>query len=147
MLWSRDGFALVLDDGGGGLTTVDEGICARLAVAKKGYMDAQLILETSGSYSSRSPAHSGIGVIAGMIVALELADEREPQIRFSLQTSQAVDIIKGGDKVNALAETVSATVHYRIAFQDSLDIVKNKITHLLEPIGRKHKIKVEGFGK
>ena len=48
--------------------------------------------------------------------------------------------------MNALAETVSATVNYRIAAPDSLDIVKNKITHLLEPIGRKHKIKVEGFG-
>ena len=72
-----------------------------------------------------------------MEIGKKLADERGPQNRFSLQTSQAVDIIKGGDKVNALPETVSATVNYRIAPQDSLDIVKNKITNLLEPIARK----------
>ena len=82
----------------------------------------------------------------GEEIGKKLADEREPQIRFSLQTSQAVDIIKGGDKVNALPETVSAAVNYRIAPPDSLDIVKNKITHLLEPITRKHEIKGEGFG-
>ena len=34
-------------------------------------MDAQLILEIFGGYSSRSPAYSGIGVIVEMIVVLE----------------------------------------------------------------------------
>lgn len=193
--WGRDGFALILDEGGMGLTTVGEYVYARPGVAEKGYMDAQLILETAGGHSSRPPAHSGIGIIAEMIVALEqnpytpvltkenplrgllecqakytpgelepwlrrslqrdddgteigkkLADERGPQIRFSMQTSQAVDIIKGGDKVNALPETVSAIVNYRIAPHDSLDIVKRKIADLLEPIARKHNVNVESFG-
>ncbi len=193
--WGRGGFLLILDEGGMGLTTVGDYVYARPGVAEKGYMDAQLILDISGGHSSRPPAHSGIGVIAEMIVALEqspytpvltkenplrgflecqakytpgelepwlrrslqrdddgtdignkLADERGPQIRFSMQTSQAVDIIKGGDKVNALPETVTAIINYRIAPQDSLKIVKDKITDLLEPIARKHNIKVEGFG-
>ena len=193
--WGRDGFALILDEGGMGLTTVGDYVYARPGVAEKGYMDALLILETSGGHSSRPPEHSGIGIIAEMIVALEqnpytpvltkenplrgflecqarytpgelepwlqrslqrdddgteigkkLAHERGPGIRFSMQTSQAVDIIKGGDKVNALPETVSATVNYRIAPQDSLDIVKNKIATLLEPIARQHNVKLEGFG-
>lgn len=192
--WGRDGFALIFDEGGMGLTTVGDYVYARPGVAEKGYVDAQLILETSGGHSSRPPAHSGIGIIAEMIVALEqnpytpvltkenplrgflecqakytpgelepwlrrslqrdddgmaigkkLADERGPGIRFSMETSQAVDIIKGGDKVNALPETVSATVNYRIAPQDSLDIVKGKIATLLEPIARKHNVKVKGF--
>lgn len=63
-----------------------------------------------------------------------------------MQTSQAVDIIKGGDKMNALPETVSATVNYRIAPQDSIDIVKSKIATLLEPVAREYNVKVEGFG-
>ena len=193
--WGRDGFALILDEGGMGLTTVGDYVYARPAVAEKGYMDAQLILETSGGHSSRPPEHSGIGIIAEMIVALEqnpytpvltkenplrgflecqakytpgelepwlrrslqrdddgtdigkkLANERGPGIRFSMQTSQAVDIIRGGDKVNALPETVLATVNYRIAPQDSLDIVKTKIANLLEPIAHRHNVKIEGFG-
>ena len=193
--WGRDGFALILDEGGMGLATVGDYVYARPAVAEKGYMDAQLILETPSGHSSRPPAHSGIGIIAEMVVALEknpytpvltkenplrgylecqakytpgelepwlqrslqrdddgmeigkkLADERGPRIRFSMQTSQAVDIIKGGDKANALPETVSAIVNYRIAPQDSLDIVKHKIASLLEPIARQLNVKVEGFG-
>ena len=193
--WGRDGFALIFDEGGMGLTIVGDYVYARPAIAEKGYMDAQLTLETTGGHSSRPPAHSGIGIIAEMIVALEenpytpvltkenplrgflecqakytpgelepwlrrslqrdddgteigkkLADERGPGIRFSMQTSQAVDVIKGGDKVNALPETVSATVNYRIAPQDSLNIVKHRIANLLEPIARKHNIKVESFG-
>ena len=46
-------------------------VYARPDVAQKGYMDALLILETSGGHRSRPPAHSGIGIIAEMIVALE----------------------------------------------------------------------------
>lgn len=64
-----------------------------------------------------------------------------------MQTSQAVDIIKGGDKVNSLLETVSTVVNYRIAPHDSLDIVKSKVARLLEPIARKHNVKVEYFGR
>lgn len=69
--WGRGGFALVLDEGGMALTNVGGHIYARPDVAQKGYMDALLILETSGGHHSRPPAHSGIGIIAEMIVALE----------------------------------------------------------------------------
>ncbi len=192
--WGRDGIAMILDEGGMGLTTVGNYVYARPAVAEKGYMDAVLALEVPGGHSSRPPPHSGIGIMAEMIVALEgnpfqpvltrsnplrgylecqaqytpgelepwlrralerdddgkdiayrLADERGPSIRFSMQTSQAVDIIRGGDKVNALPQTISATVNYRIAPHDSLDVVKSKITDLLRPIAQNHNIKVHPF--
>ena len=192
--WGRDGIAMILDEGGMGLTTVGNYVYARPAVAEKGYMDAVLTLEVPGGHSSRPPPHSGIGIMAEMIVALEgnplqpiltrsnplrgylecqakytpgelepwlrkalerdddgrdiaerLAEERGPSIRFSMQTSQAVDIIRGGDKVNALPQTISATVNYRIAPHDSLDIVKSKITTLLRPIAQKHNIEVQPF--
>ena len=54
-----------------GLTTVGNYVYARPAVAEKGYMDALLILEVPGGHSSRPPLHSGIGIMAEMIVALE----------------------------------------------------------------------------
>ena len=82
----------------------------------------------------------------GTEIGERLAAERGPSIRFSMQTSQAVDIIRGGDKVNALPETVSAIVNYRIAPHDSLDIIKKNVTKYLEPIARKHDIKLQGFG-
>lgn len=193
-MWGKDGLAMVLDEGGMGLTTVGDIVYARPSVAEKGYLDAVLSLETSGGHSSRPPPHSGIGIMAEMITALEqhpyqpiltrenplrgylecqarytpselepwlrrglehdtdgkdigqdLADARGPTVRFSMQTSQAVDIIRGGDKVNALPETVTATVNYRIAPHDSLSIVKSNIQSYLEPIAREHNITISSF--
>ena len=48
---------------------------------------------------------------------------------------------------SALPESVSATVSYRIAPHDSLDIVKDHITRDLEPVASKHKIQISGFGE
>ena len=166
-----------------GLTTIGEYVYARPAVAEKGYMDALLTVDTPGGHSSRPPSpHSGIGIVAEIIVALEanpftplltkenpfrrvlecqakytpqevepwlrhalekgeddigkrLADARGGETRYSMQTSQAVDIIRGGNKVNALPVTVTATVNYRIAPHDSLDIIKTHICHLRKKLG------------
>jgi Gly-Xaa carboxypeptidase len=192
-VWGKDGIDLILDEGGMGLTTIGEYVYARPGVAEKGYMDALLTVDTPGGHSSRPPSpHSGIGIIAEIIVALEanpftplltkenpfrgllecqakytpkelepwlrqalekdepdigkrLADARGGEIRYSMQTSQAVDIIRGGNKVNALPETVTATVNYRIAPHDSLDIIKTHIRHLAEPIVRKHNLELVDF--
>lgn len=50
-----------------------------------------------------------------------------------MQTSQAVDIIRGGSKVNALPETVTATINYRIA---------PHIRRLSELVVRKHNLEL-----
>lgn len=192
--WGRDGFTFILDEGGMGLNTVGNVVYARPGVAEKGYMDALLTLEVGGGHSSRPPVHSGIGIMAEIVVALEqhpftpilthenpfkgylecqakhspqdleswlgqdlarkddgsaigkrLADGRGPEIRFSMQTSQAIDVIRGGDKVNALPESVSATINYRIAPHDSLNAVKSHITEVVQPIAGKYGIKVSDF--
>lgn len=67
-----------------------------------------------------------------------LAEARGGDIRYSMQTSQAVDIIRGGNKVNALPESVELTVNYRIAPHDSLDILKANIRRFVEPIAQKY---------
>lgn len=187
---------MVLDEGGMGLTTMGDVVYARPGVAEKGYMDVKLVIEVNGGHSSRPPAHSGIGIMAELIVALEehpyapvlttknplkgylecqakfsprevepwllhalldnkdgvnigrrLSEERGPMARFSMQTSQAVDIVRGGDKVNALPETVTTTVNYRIASHDSLKLVKDQIADLLGPIAHKHGLKLQHFGQ
>ena len=192
--WGQNGFEMVLDEGGMGLTTVNEVVYARPGVAERGYMDAELILEVNGGHSSQPPVHSGIGIMAEMIMALEkhpyapvltrqnplrgylecqgkfspheiepwllwdllnekdgkrigrkLSDSRGPMVRFSMQTSQAVDIIRGGDKVNALPETVKAIVNYRIAPHDSLSVVKGRISKLLGKVAHHHGLKLRDF--
>lgn len=62
---------MVLDEGGMGLTTLGDVVYARPGIAEKGYFDAKLVIEVKGGHSSRPPAHSGIGIMAELIVALE----------------------------------------------------------------------------
>lgn len=193
--WGRNGFALVLDEGGMGLTTMGSLVYARPGIAEKGYLDIKLSLEVKGGHSSEPPLHSGIGIMAEFVVALErnpykpvltkenplrgylecqakfsphelepwlrhallydtdgqeigrrLSEGRGPAARFSMQTSQAVDIIRGGQKVNALPENIEATINYRIATHDSLDIVKMETVRVVKPIAQKHGLTVHSFG-
>ena len=190
--WGKNGIELILDEGGMGLQTVGDYVYARPGVAEKGYTDVALILDTSGGHSSKPPSHSGIGIMAEMIVALEehpytpqltkenpfrgvlecqaryspdelepwlrkalqrdegnigirLAKARGQSVRFSMQTSQAVDVINGGVKVNALPESVTTMVNYRVAPHDSLEIVKHNIETYLSPIAHKHNISIITF--
>jgi Gly-Xaa carboxypeptidase len=80
-------------------------------------------------------------------IGMRLADERGEEVRFSMQTSQAVDVIKAGDATNQLPETVETIINYRIAPHDSIDAVKRSIAGLLTPIAEKYKIAVIGFGR
>ena len=186
----------MLDEGGMGLTTLGDAVYASPGIAEKGYFDAKLVNEVKGGNSSRPPAHTGIGIMAELIVALEehpytpvltvqnplrgylecqakfsprevepwlssaliddvdgvsiarrLSEERGLMTRFSMQTSQAIDIVRGGDKVNALPETVTTIVNYRVASQNSLSTVKDQITDTLGPIAHKHGLKVQHFGR
>ena len=192
-VWGKNAMELILDEGGMGLSAIGDYVYARPGVAEKGYKDAVLVLETNGGHSSRPPSpHSGIGIMAEVIVALEahpfepqltqenpfrgllecqaryspyelepwlrkalekdeddigkrLAEARGGETRYSMQTSQAVDIIRGGNKVNALPESVELTVNYRIAPHDSLNILKSNIRRYVEPIAQKHHLQLVDF--
>ncbi|KAF3395174.1 hypothetical protein DPV78_009156 [Talaromyces pinophilus] len=65
--------------------------------------------------------------------------------RFRIQTSQAVDIVQGGSKINALPETVTLGVNYRIALQDSIEIVERNIAEYIKPVVVKHNLTVVSF--
>lgn len=74
-------------------------------------------------------------------VAEQIATQ-SPEIRFRMQTSQAVDIVQGGGKINALPEQVSLGINYRIAPQDSIDIVQKNVLSNIEPIITKYGLSV-----
>ncbi|CAK7567683.1 MAG: hypothetical protein SEPTF4163_005651 [Sporothrix epigloea] len=80
----------------------------------------------------------------------ELADllaSYNPQLQYRLQTSQAVDIVRGGLKINAMPEKVEIGVNYRVAPQDSLDGVKQRAVDLATPIAKKYGFSIDAFGK
>ncbi|KAK4690559.1 hypothetical protein P7C70_g9553, partial [Phenoliferia sp. Uapishka_3] len=66
--------------------------------------------------------------------------------KYLVATSQAVDVISGGVKVNALPETASFTANYRIAVDSDPQFVKDKIIEQLIPIAQKHNLELEAFG-
>lgn len=58
----------------------------------------------------------------------------KPLLKYMIQTSQAVDVIKGGDKINALPRTASAYINHRITLGENFDTVFSK--------AQKHSLKV-----
>lgn len=54
------------------------------------------------------------------------------------RTSQAIDLIKGGQKINALPERVSVGINYRVATDSSLQEIKLRIVSILDPIAVKY---------
>ena len=69
--WGSESFLFVLDEGGMGIQSQGDVLYAYPGVGEKGYYDIQLTLEVTGGHSSRPPKHTGIGIMADAIVALE----------------------------------------------------------------------------
>jgi len=162
--YGKHGVAMIIDAGGRGVETRGDFAYALPAVAAKVFMDVHLTLDINGGHSSRPPLHSGIGIMAELIVALEanpfkprltnknafrgylecqvryspgevepwlrdallsgkdeidlvsrLAHARGEEVRFSMQTSLAVDVISGGQATKQLLESVKTIANYRIA--------------------------------
>lgn len=77
-------------------------------------------------------------------LALEAAKEGRAT-KYLMQTSQAVDVIKGGIKVNALPERVSVTVNHRINIGEQPEDVWKRLTQLVKPIAKKYDLALHAF--
>ncbi|KAJ5930469.1 hypothetical protein N7466_005962 [Penicillium verhagenii] len=73
-------------------------------------------------------------------LAESVAQSRGPAVRYTLQTSQAADLIHGGVKTNALPEKISAVVNYRVALHQTPDLVRERAVRIITPIAAKHNI-------
>lgn len=51
-----------------------------------------------------------------------------PVLKYSIRTAQAVDIVNGGDKANALPRLVNAVINHRITYGNDLDTIWDKLT-------------------
>lgn len=77
-------------------------------------------------------------------LASELASQ-DRATNFRLQTSQAVDYVGGGQKINAMPEVITLGVNYRVAPQDSIGKIMHNIVKYTKPIANKYGIKVKPF--
>ncbi|KAG1746669.1 uncharacterized protein EDB91DRAFT_1236100 [Suillus paluster] len=82
--------------------------------------------------------------------ALNMLQERllasYPMYKAMLGTTQAVDLVEGGVKVNALPERASAVVNHRIAEHSSLGELQQHLIDLLTPVAAKYDLALVAFG-
>ncbi|KAL2817944.1 hypothetical protein BDW59DRAFT_182032 [Aspergillus cavernicola] len=77
-------------------------------------------------------------------LAEEIAKEG-PRIRYLVQTSSAVDVISGGDKVNALPESASVKINYRINVGETVEEIKQHVLKLATQTAKKYNLTVNDF--
>ncbi|KAI7360284.1 carboxypeptidase S [Hortaea werneckii] len=77
-------------------------------------------------------------------LALEAAKLGRP-VQYLMQTSQAVDVIQGGAKVNALPERTSVTINHRINIGDAPDDIYSHLTSLAKPLAEKYSLRLHAF--
>lgn len=190
--YGDDGIGIILDEGGLGLMPVGEDVLYALpAVVEKGHVDVWFELHVVGGHSSIPFPHTGIGIVAEIISALE-ANPYEPELlwdspvhrhlqcqaryspdaipeltdlirhndlagaavllaesnragQFMIQTSQSVDMITGGQKINAMPESISLGVNYRVAPQDSIPKIQHNIVQHIRDIVAKYGLELRAY--
>ncbi|WVR05361.1 hypothetical protein IAU60_002375 [Kwoniella sp. DSM 27419] len=66
-------------------------------------------------------------------------------VRAMVGTTTAVDVIRGGVKVNALPELVTTLVNFRIDFSESVQSTKDHVARLAAKVAKKHGLKFSAF--
>ncbi|KAJ5050316.1 uncharacterized protein L3040_002199 [Drepanopeziza brunnea f. sp. 'multigermtubi'] len=69
----KNSIELILDEGGLGIAEMQGAVFALPGVGEKGYFDVRISVETAGGHSSVPPEHTGIGILAQIIAAIEAA--------------------------------------------------------------------------
>jgi Gly-Xaa carboxypeptidase len=67
------------------------------------------------------------------------------EIKYLLQTSQAVDIISGGVKINALPERAQALVNHRVNVGETAQVVFDRLTELASVVAQKYDLHLHAF--
>ncbi|KAL4066388.1 hypothetical protein V8B97DRAFT_1979578 [Scleroderma yunnanense] len=70
-----------------------------------------------------------------------------PLMKAIMTTTQAVDVIEGGVKVNALPERASAIINHRIAEHSSVAELQQYIINVLSPVAATHDLTLKAFGQ
>jgi len=85
--------------------------------------------------------YAALEVLQGRLLA------SDPLYGAMLGTTQAVDLIEGGVKVNALPERVSAVVNHRIAEHSSVGELQQHLIDLLTPVALKYDLALVAFDR
>ncbi|KAI0058987.1 carboxypeptidase S [Artomyces pyxidatus] len=71
---------------------------------------------------------------------------QDPAVKSLVGTTQAIDLVQGGVKTNALPEEAWAVVNHRVATQSTLSAVQERDTELLKSLAHKFNLTYTAFG-
>ncbi|KAL7803322.1 carboxypeptidase S [Trichoderma aethiopicum] len=77
--------------------------------------------------------------------AAHLVAQVQRETQYFIQTSQAVDWIAGGQKINSLPEFTTLGVNHRYAPQDSIGSIQHRIVKLVQGVADKYNLTVQAF--
>lgn len=69
-----------------------------------------------------------------------------PTTRYLVQTSQALDILRGGEKANALPENTQLVINHRISVESSVEEVKQALFHKVLSVAQRYDLGLNSFG-
>lgn len=72
---------------------------------------------------------------------------KDPKSKYLVKTSQAADMIQGGAKANALPEHVSVLVNHRVAVEENVASVGNKVLNQIKHIAERFDLGIIFEGK
>lgn len=71
--------------------------------------------------------------------------EDDPMAQYFIRTSQAIDIIKGGAKINALPEEVEVSINHRIVPEETVADVEKHVLKIVKKVACHYGFAVQGF--
>lgn len=77
--------------------------------------------------------------------AAQILAKVQRETQYFIQTSQAVDWIAGGQKINSLPEFVTVGINHRFAPQDSIGSIQHRIVKLVGGVVKKYGLNLEAF--
>lgn len=72
---------------------------------------------------------------------------RDLSTKFLVQTSQAQDVVRGGEKVNALPESVQLTTNHRVAIESTAEEILDHFVSRVMEVAKRHEFGVEVLGE
>lgn len=88
---------------------------------------------------------AGIDKLANSKVIAQL--KKNPMTKYLVQTSQSADVIQGGEKANALPESVSMLVNHRIAIGNSVELTKQRFGDRVVELAKRYGLEATVFGE
>ncbi|KAK2594517.1 hypothetical protein QQS21_007798 [Conoideocrella luteorostrata] len=105
---------------------------------------AATLLERYGKKGIASIVDEGAGIMNKDRLAREAAKD-SPEVKYMFTTSQAVDVVGGGVKANALPERTAALVNHCINVGERPADVQMKLTKITESIAKKYNLTLNAF--